>query len=1459
MNDIIIYTFGQLSTFKAVLQSLSVLFDPTVSQFFASNNSLGAGSAAVMASLIAIIGLFSNYLTQSKVLPHGPLLGLMMYGMICIPKVENVWVSDLYTGRTELVQNVPLGIAVIGYSLSTISKGFIEEIEGQYAIPGIIEGDDFLSTMTAGNGFLSPLKVLVSLRQSTIGSLPEHLIFNTASYLRYCLTATRNIPTHVPVYNELNLVKSENPIEYFLAENLFDSSLMTEIMDVATYRIRVGTCEELNNILDSNVEGGLIYYLEDPNTFGLHVYAALAEANESYADVCRKAMADGNACVSGVNAIAEADSLVNSILGAANANEKYMQVRLMDDINQLVGSVGTMSNATAESIAIAMTSNIELARFQEALEGESFLHFMMPAMNALMYLFYAIFPFAMVIMVSKGAQSLVYFAGYLLFGVWIYSWMPIATVINFTTIANMVDALSVLQTALPLTIGTANTYVQQAQDAIAVGSNLLAATPIITLAIISGSIYALTSVAQSASAPSGASAQIAKENTPSYHNSPSILNRPSAYIAANGGASAAIGSAEQLDQLSKMKFNVQSTLGTSEQALQAVSKTAQKATESSASNLFNLGHGTTQGNSSTNVSSLQTADNNVVTKALKTALSRTYGDNVELSSANAQALLVAASAGTGFVLPVNANAGAHASQTDQNAHRTVDGKQLAVAFDQALNEQLSSTGTDGSSIQDQRSNEIKQAWQDLKQNGKKYTDSQAALQSEQQEVEKKKQTDASVARDGSNLLEHLRQKGYAGYEGVKDYWGNTAYRSARQFGFSHDDAAQFRESFLANLDAMNLNSRGGESKTGAGALLSGFEAIEKQLASKDVADEPILGDVLQEAYAKTVGSGFGSDLYQVSQDQINSQGAQLKTGLDADAIKKDVNNNTGGIEQDIQDGKNKIGQFDAWQSHEKGDAYNSVSPLQDAAKPWNSEQPMQPSAVSSFFSGDAINNKSLRTNATPYSDLKTPEARAAVVSSQSREAVAQGASYADAYLSDTALDAMSNAKHGKNFDSLNENQKRQVLAYQQADALKNFTDDAGRYLENSSSLPQASVDAISGLMQGEQNKLANYIERAQRPSHDNHNAGSIGYGESRGITGSAERISNMLSNVFNGANSISEQSEIIGHEGQKLQQAASDMGGEFRDIMFGNNDSVREQMAQKMADIIDLNNGLVQEGMLDKQEANGRILDDIENEFASKGIDGWQRVGGESSAARRIFESAVEQNGSVQQAAAVLFDQQSLNQDSFMGHVIGDTDTLAAGQILGHATNKMVGENLNKVDDARLKADNAERVAKGEKPLTKSRPTVGQEFKSAGKMLGRGTAMGVVVTAAIEAIEYSNDQVSTKNLGTNLSDRITSSTLSAYVNYGQGSSDSSRAKIFEAVVDKLYQSDAFRSGQSITPENQSQHKDDFLASVRSNNPNGGYSEKQFDSLVRIAQNYGVENQDLFNVYNQNKDPMQPKL
>ena len=1038
MDGSTIYTFGQIDTFVMVLEGLRSLFDPLQNQFFISSDGLGVGLAGTMAAILAMLGSFNSYQKTNQITAHGALLGLAVYALVAVPKVDTIWVEDLYTGEQIAVVDLPIGIVTIGVVMSSFTKNMTELFQDAYEGNFIVTGTDFDSEI--GNvGFLSPLKMMVHLRSSMINDLPDHLISNLVSYSAQCLARSKEKGTSVDTFKNEEYKHSSDPLDYLFNAQLIDGSLPVEIVSPTTGNINIASCETMRVMLaDDSSPGGLPYFLYDSSGFGNYaIRGLLRSADVSMAECSR----DTANCEDASGAISSLNGLLNQVHGGINQTEQYMKVRLAKDISDLLMHSSTMKYEEAANVVTAIRWNIEQARMSEAIAADTFLKYMIPAMNMLLYVFYALFPLAMVVMVIRGTEALTFLGSYVLTAVWLYSWMPVAAVINYIGIAELVQYVDMSGNITPVSPANADMYIEQAMTTLSISSNLLAATPLITLAIISGSMFALTSVASSTASPSGSSTQAAQMLNPKAYDTPPLVGTSSGHqLVSRGGAGIANEQAILVGDSNTVGATVtnSSALEASQQRLQSLtnqrSSSQQMVTSNAVTDMQKISNGAKFSDLSTSSKDLITQSMNdagfrkgisddmstseVMQNAISHGVATEFGADVSAS--------VTKGVGVGLMgngIRAQATAGVHAgftasegntrTNTDQNANSTTVGDGVSTGgsvttgggYTQA---ELSSDIKEyGSSAESAKTSSLERS-QTLKKDI-------AATEATQKAFKENNQMSEGTARGSNYTLGQLANNELSN-GGTPNAPINDFEKRAASAGMSptqinavsdllKDDAASTRQQRMGND-----NSGYGQYVSNALALgnvtdqLMNMDSYELNKLNLDSESAATMVAALQQSEG-----GLGDSMPSIS--GINSGEFNMSNNEKiTESPLNNKSNNAAPLEQLDE------GQVDAQTAPRQGlseNGFYAQSNINQGLQTLNSSQ-----------SGD-------RPTLDPASNIPLTTERAQSNGGTGAELVSSGLidagySYTDAYSGDVANDNYAQQRYGVGYDNLNNEQKSQV-------------------------------------------------------------------------------------------------------------------------------------------------------------------------------------------------------------------------------------------------------------------------------------------------------------------------------------------------------------------------------------------------------------------------------------------------
>jgi len=509
--EVTIYVLGDLGTFRAVLQSVAMVFnDPILS----NNGALGIGSAAVLGLLITLLWVLGKGMLapmgRGEFNPAIVLVLLIVYYAMAVPKVH-VQLEDIYTGNIAAVDGVPVGIAYPGAVISAITRNITTKVETAFS------GVDGNYISLSAQGFTSPLRLLLAMRKG-VENVDPYLAANLKMFMIDCVAGS-------PDFKQGDFARSLNAVAYMLA-NRRDG--LTVYFTPAHPDGESKACAESANLLGPAVDA----FLAGSQMTRLLNANIPVRATPNTATPGQWTAPDAEAVQ---------HNLVATAFGTAQSASDFMQNALF------AGMISDSYNCASRSFnhaeynqcMITLVQASEQWKTDATAGGSMFQKTMIPSMNILLLLFYAFAPMMFVFMMMAGWHGLNVLMKYLIFGVWTQTWLPFAAIINYIIQVQTVDELRRVGVASTdavgkgLTVAVLNPFYDVLSTKLAVASEMLAATPLITLALMTGSIYGLVSMAQRMS---GRDYVNEKQASPDLHQpAPMSMGKPQ-YSGVPGGA-----------------------------------------------------------------------------------------------------------------------------------------------------------------------------------------------------------------------------------------------------------------------------------------------------------------------------------------------------------------------------------------------------------------------------------------------------------------------------------------------------------------------------------------------------------------------------------------------------------------------------------------------------------------------------------------------------------------------------------------------------------------------------------------------------------------------------------------------------------------------------------------------------------------------------------------------------------
>lgn len=462
-----VYCMGDLPIFRDVINAIAMVFNSSL-----FNPSTGAGLVLV-AMLISLI-LFAFPAVMGKPLSPFPLIFvfLLYFGGI-VPKTT-LQIQDIYAGTVNNVDNVPVIVAVPAAIAAAISKGITDNVETAFSTPS--QGT-YLSL--GAEGFVNPLKTLLAFRNVGATSNDGGGLTFWESDLKQFI---RDCAVNSSVFSQQALYSSPDVVGYLTA---LPVNGLTIYYNTAFPLGSLVSCTQMQTNLTNDQNA----ILTAPST----------PTNPSAIDaIVNRSAKPLNNSVGGVVSYTTAVNGVTSQLLGNSQNAQQFMTNMLANISVQDG-VRCATAATAAEIAdcnsaFLVQTGIEQENINAAGNASIFAKTAIPMMNILLALFYAFSPIVLGVALMSAAHGLKIIGGFLMFGAWTQSWMPIAAVLNFMVQEQVQEELARFGTQ-GITLANSHDFYNAISLKVGLASELLAMTPMISMALLSGSMMALTSVA----------------------------------------------------------------------------------------------------------------------------------------------------------------------------------------------------------------------------------------------------------------------------------------------------------------------------------------------------------------------------------------------------------------------------------------------------------------------------------------------------------------------------------------------------------------------------------------------------------------------------------------------------------------------------------------------------------------------------------------------------------------------------------------------------------------------------------------------------------------------------------------------------------------------------------------------------------------------------------------------------
>lgn len=386
--------------------------------------------------------------------------------------------------RMVVVDNVPIGVAYPAGMASFATKKVSDKFMEWFAV------DSNGNAYDAAGGLMNPLRMLLKLQ--TMYDCSANYGLTCANYVEYvstCQVADR-VAEAWKVDDGLNQLLNDPDIGGYVAYKRFNPAKTVTIEDDGT---------RFDTIFMPCKQAGPLIYAQMTSYLTGDLFKS---------DIARSmpisAPESATTGISRTDLDAAGTKMENTLLKMQSALSGSAAVNNDIVANMVFHKVAIAGNAAinakdsrhaAEMFVATMESSRAKAVTDQAIQGSMFVSFMTQAMNLFSFFFAATAPIIILVAAVMGMGGLKIYGSWLLFGTWSQSWLPIASIVSYYTETSFWGRLQDLRLTGQLSLSHMDAFYAEIANVLYTGSTMMSSVPIITFALLSGSAFAMTSLA----------------------------------------------------------------------------------------------------------------------------------------------------------------------------------------------------------------------------------------------------------------------------------------------------------------------------------------------------------------------------------------------------------------------------------------------------------------------------------------------------------------------------------------------------------------------------------------------------------------------------------------------------------------------------------------------------------------------------------------------------------------------------------------------------------------------------------------------------------------------------------------------------------------------------------------------------------------------------------------------------
>jgi hypothetical protein len=431
--------------------------------------------------MLLITALYAAATHTSKINPG--MIGVWAFFITTSSMTGTAVITNVYTGAVSVVANVPALALVPASIFSKAAYSVFQSTETAF------QGVNGSYMSVAKWGFVGPLDVLLTLRNNNAPALIDASLYQTLKQtLTDCGVRTSGAPA-----SEGTLESSTDALNYL--KQYGAKFGLTLKFTPATPSGTSVSCPEALNYLDTSF--ALVADAEGGGNPLLKLNA-----------LSQKAMPGSANGIWPHTAIADAFDVISagSVASSQNATQYTKNALTASYIKYSQACMGSNNSITTPSDcangALAISEGVEKWKVGAAAAANGFLATMFTSMGFLQVFFFALFPFIAVYSAAVGFKTAKVFGGYVFFGIWTQSWMLVVAPLQSYIQTSVIQEVAKITQSKGMSIGNADGLYVMLSTKLALAADMMASTQTISLALLSGSMVALSGVAQNWSARS---------------------------------------------------------------------------------------------------------------------------------------------------------------------------------------------------------------------------------------------------------------------------------------------------------------------------------------------------------------------------------------------------------------------------------------------------------------------------------------------------------------------------------------------------------------------------------------------------------------------------------------------------------------------------------------------------------------------------------------------------------------------------------------------------------------------------------------------------------------------------------------------------------------------------------------------------------------------------------------------